>query len=792
MSIKLQYDQITQLFAGRWQIPLALIAAGAAATTLLRLAPSTQQPSFDALLADVTVLERAGDTLAAADAVANLLDMEADSGWPPAQQARLHDRLAGLIFKAEQRLDAHDPGNLRNLLEHQQAARELGRADSAIATMRMAYAHQWLGEEDTALKHFQDALDQGLPSPEQRAASMALIDLLGNRPESRQQRQRALECLMADEGVSPAYLWWALHRSVTDALDEGDTPRARQLLTTHGEQLKSSDLRGYLEFLWACVKLHEGRTEEAVPLVHWIDGWLGDETRSTSELDDFGHLPSLNRWLMGRVHLEEGRPQEALQAFEDALAYGPRADLQIAASAGRGVALGTLERHAEALGAFRQALGELSLSPSRQRRAIAEFQRSLLDLFNDVSDRGNDAAALAYLSLAAELTPRDQAVRRLELYEQLGRAYQTATRAAADAETVRAYHEQAARAFEQAAELAFFDEPRLTAFLWSAAEEYDLGGRISDQRQMLLRFVSGRSEHPLMPQARLRLGRTYEASGDPDSALNWYNLVIADFPRLEEAARAKVLSAGVLLSMGPERYADAERILSDLLTEGTVKPDAGEFRDALLTLCDLLTNQGRHAEAISRLHDFLILYPDDTERLRARFALANAQRLSGYALRDDPPTDAAPAAVAAKSRERFEQAAVQFGELLTDLDAVDDQDEAQQLYTELALLYRADCLYELNEPDTLRAALAIYQNVAARYDSRPAALTAHVQMANVLLRQGDAAAAARTLERADWLLRSMPDEAYAQSNGGSRADWERLVSTMLSTELLKDASGDTP
>ena len=597
---------------------------------------------------------------------------------------------------------------------------------------------------------------------------------------------------MADEGVSPAYLWWALHRSVTDALDEGNALRARQLLTAHGARLKTSDLSGYLDFLWACVKLHEGRSEEATPIVQWIDDWLGNESRSTSELDDFGHLPSLNRWLMGRIHLSEDRPQEALQAFDDALARRPRPDLRIAAGAGRGLALGGLERHAEALDTFRQTLRDIGQSPSHRRRAIAEFQRSLLSLFKSVGERGDHAAALAYLSLATELTPADQAARRLELYEQLGQAYQAATQTAADPEIARAYHEQAGHALERASELASLDESRLTALLWSAAEEYDLGGRIGDQQRMLQRFVSGRSEHALMPQALLQLGRTYEASGDLDGALNWYNLVIADFPRLEEAARAKVLSAGVLLSMGAKRYADAESILSDLLTDGTVKPDANEFRDALLTLCDLLTNQGRHSEAISRLHDFLILYPRDSERLRARFALANAQRLSGLALRDTPPQNAAPATIAAKSRERFEQAAEQFGELLTDLDAVDSPDEAEQLYTRLALLYRADCLYELNEPDTLRTALTIYQNVAARYDNQPVALTAHVQIANVLLRQGDIAAAARTLERANWLLRSMPDEAYARSGSGSRADWDRFVSTILSSDLFLSASGNTP
>ena len=97
-------------------------------------------------------------------------------------------------------------------------------------------------------------------------------------------------------------------------------------------------------------------------------------------------------------------------------------------------------------------------------------------------------------------------------------------------------------------------------------------GRLGDVRRMLERFVEGRSEHPRMPLALLQLGRAHEAFGDTQEALAWYAQVIADYPRLEEAARARLRTAGVLVSQGPEHYADAERTLVELLTAGTIAP----------------------------------------------------------------------------------------------------------------------------------------------------------------------------------------------------------------------------
>jgi tetratricopeptide (TPR) repeat protein len=425
-------------------------------------------------------------------------------------------------------------------------------------------------------------------------------------------------------------------------------------------------------------------------------------------------------------------------------------------------------------------------------QAIEAFQAALLELYKRQRARMDLDHALAYLEMAAALTPDSQRAQQLGLYEQLGMAHRWAADQVEGTARRRGYHEQAGRALERAADLVELDEPHEASLLWLAAEEFDRAGRLGDVRRMLERFVPGRDGHPRMPRALLMLGQAYEGFGDLERALGWYRRVIRSYPRLEEAARAKVLSAKALASQGKERFGEAEDYLSALLAEDFVAPDSPVYRDALLALCNLLYDQGRYAEAIGRLEDFQALYPEDSNRLRCRFMLANAYRRSAARLRDDPPEGALPGAVAAESVRRFRLAADLYDKLLDDFELAEGLDAAQALYERLALFYRGDCLYELNDPETLRAALATYRNAAARYEGHPSALTAHLQIANIHLRLGQPVEAARALERARWLLRGVTDEAFVRYRGLDRAAWEDFLTTVLSSDLFAGAYAATP
>ncbi|MFH1745708.1 MAG: tetratricopeptide repeat protein [Planctomycetota bacterium] len=782
MSISDIGRQATALFAGRWQIPVALVAALAGGVSLYRMLPTDTPPDFDSLLADVDLLEQSGATTAAADVLANLLTTEPP--LPADQRAVLHDRLAGLIFQRESERVIHNAENLRLVLEHHATAMRLGCEPSATRSLRGAQVAEWLDDSDTALPAYRSVLEQQPSAEERRQALQGLVRLMEGDARASAECQRLLDELLADEGVSPGYLWWALRQSLKLALDENDTVRARLLLSKYGNRLKTSDLKGYADYLWALVLLHEGRPEEAEPLVHWIDNWLDKGGPDTGELDEFGHLPALNRWLLGQIHLAEHQPQAALESFRTAVLLHPFGDLYVAATAGQVRALADLERHSEARELLREAVSGIADTLEGQQQGLARLQGLILELVTQREACQDWAGAADYLSLAVEFTSADQTARYLDLLERQGQDHLQAATIVPAAEQQRMHWGQAGNCFEQVAEVVHLDDARSAALWWSAAQAYDQAGRISAARRVLKRFLVGRSTDARLPRAYLRMGQACEADGLFEEALDWYARLGREFPMLEEAYRGAVHSSGCLRALG--RYAEAETTLQAVLEDDNLAPPAQEYHDALLELCGLLYEQGRFADAISRLEEFTTRYPDDPAGYHSWFMLADAYRRSAYLLREQAQSGSEDIAAAEVARERFGRAARLFDRFLLALVREPERDEALDLYDRLALFYYGDCLFEMNQPETLREALEVYRRAAVRYEHEPAALTAQVQVANIYVRMGMLKEAARAVERARWLLRNIPDNAFdGTADNMNREQWDRYLTAISSSDLFR-------
>jgi tetratricopeptide (TPR) repeat protein len=559
------------------------------------------------------------------------------------------------------------------------------------------------------------------------------------------------------------------------------------LLSQYGQRFKRSDLKGYHSYLEAWILVHERRYEEAEPLIRWMDEWVAGRGQVDNELDRFGYLPAMCGYLEGRIDLGEQRPQAALSKFERARLTQPHGDLPVAATIGCGRALAMLERHGAACQVLREMIERLGGDGRRQRR-LSRVYDALLELSEQRLEREDYDNAIAYLDLAIESFPEDPGERRLDLLERLGRLHEKAALRAEDADLHQAHQVIAARCLEQVAERTVMDESRHAALLWSAAQQYDQAGRVRDARRLLVRFIEGRETDSRLPQASLQIGQAYEAEGQLEAALGWYQTVIDQYPKLEEAARGKLLSARCLMALGQDRWPQAESLLRGLLEDEHIAPDAAVFRDGLLALCSLLYQRQNYAELISRLEEFLVLYPDDAQHIPNRFTLADAYRQSAYMLRDHPVAGAPAAQVRAKSRDRFRRAAEMFERFLGEVRGLSAADGRWSLYERLSLFYRGDCLFELNEAETLEEALAVYREAAARYEAEPAALTAQVQVANIYLRQGKLREAVRAVERARWMLRGIPDEAFERyADGTDRAYWDRYLTTIASSQLLQDA-----
>jgi len=785
-----RWESVAAILAGRWQIPLAICAIIVGGVALYRMKPTKQSIPFDALLADILTLAERGEYHHAADAAANLL--EYDPPPPRAQRARLHDALADVVYRQELIRGIPNRANTRLLLEHHEAAMVCGAQPDGDAALRAGRAHEWLGEAEPAISAYRTVLSKESAGDARRGALQALVRLLEGQPAAKEERQRYIQALLDEEGVAPGYLWWVLRHAVQEALEHDDAERARELLTRQGLRFKRSDLKGYHDYLWAWVHLHEERTELAVPLLDRVDQWLAQDRPADAQLDQAGFLPAMNRWLRGRVELAEERPQAALACFDDALALQSHGNFLAVVTEGRAEALGMLRRHEAACDAIRAAITRLQGDAAELSVARPRLRQTVMRLLRERRKDQDCENALAYLKLGLELTPEADPRMRLELLEQIGREYAEAAEMTTDVERKRTWHAAAANAYEQAGELAQLDEPRYAALLWESADQFDQAGRTRDARRMLTRFAAGRSLDPRMPQALLRLGQAYAADGHLTEAIEHYRQLIGSFPRLEESLRARLLSANCLVALGGEHYAEAQSIFESLLEGEQVAPQAQVFREALFGLCDLLYQRQEHAAAISRMEDFLVFYAQDPERYRVRFMLADAYRGSAHALLADE-TAGPEAARRQVSRERFQRAAELFEAFANEVGDMPEQTWAPGVYERLALFYRGDCLVELNDPSTLAEALAIYRQAAARYQGEPAALAAQVQIANIHLRQGKLIEAARAVERARWLLGSIPEGAFAEYDDGmDRVAWDRYLAVVRSSHLFRDVFAETP
>jgi tetratricopeptide (TPR) repeat protein len=87
--------------------------------------------------------------------------------------------------------------------------------------------------------------------------------------------------------------------------------------------------------------------------------------------------------------------------------------------------------------------------------------------------------------------------------------------------------------------------------------------------------------------------------------------------------------------------------------------------------------------------------------------------------------------------------------------------------------HRADCAYELGE---FADAVGLYKSAASRYQDKPAALAAYVQIANSYCAMGKMEEAKAANEKAKAFLRSLPADAF--SNGSvmiPKTYWEQWL-----------------
>jgi tetratricopeptide (TPR) repeat protein len=105
--------------------------------------------------------------------------------------------------------------------------------------------------------------------------------------------------------------------------------------------------------------------------------------------------------------------------------------------------------------------------------------------------------------------------------------------------------------------------------------------------------------------------------------------------------------------------------------------------------------------------------------------------------------------------------------------AHDPSSDVDKLYFKLSHFYRADCMYDLGD---YADAVKLYDAAAFRYQEDPSALAAYVQIVNAYCAMGKMDEARTANERAKWLLRRMPAEAFTDGSFSMpKAYWEQWL-----------------
>jgi tetratricopeptide (TPR) repeat protein len=196
-----------------------------------------------------------------------------------------------------------------------------------------------------------------------------------------------------------------------------------------------------------------------------------------------------------------------------------------------------------------------------------------------------------------------------------------------------------------------------------------------------------------------------------------------------------------------------------------ITPQAEEFKQALFELAQLYYRTTRYEEAVSRLEEFTNRYSNDDRTGQLLFLMADSYRKSAGLLDVKLATaDASngvgavdPVAAAAAKRDRLLKARGLYDKVIELYRNQAPSKPIDQLYFKLSHFYRADCLYDLGN---FAEAIKLYDAAAFKYQEDPSALAAYVQIVNSYCALGKVQEAKTANERAKWLLRRIPPDAF--------------------------------
>ena len=707
------------------------------------------------------------------------------------REAEIHLLLAEALELGQKQKKINIPENHRRIVEQTLIAMEQGAKPTAAMNQRLAESYEALGRTTEALMYYRRAMMMNPAKALWVQRKIVDLQLMSEDPAG---AAAALEEYLGRSELKDSERSWAMGEMAHIQVDRGEFATALKTLEEALRLNVDPVDQGQISYWLGYCQYRLGQPTEAERYLRL----------AREQLKVQHPLDGEAAYLLGRIAQDEKHFEEANSFYEVVLTSHPDSKAAVAARLGRGVCRIAQSQDDPGLTDLHDATNYINGREPVKRRYKVEALTAMKSAAQSLSERGNFQGALEVMAyeqgLSEEVGNKAQSVLPPSFYARLGGIYERRAEqvernlpdSIAAAEKIK--REQQIRDLRSKAgdaliaysrALTLSDDKGYADALWKGVELYDRSGDLPRMISALELFAAERPEDSLTPDALLRLGRAYQAAGNFDKAIAAYQRNQFRYPNTLAASKSAVPLAQAYVAKGPEYYAKAEAVLNGVIVNNPlVTPEAAEFKQALFELAQLFYHTNRYEEAVAKFEELTARYPKEERMGQLVFLMGDSYRKSAGLLVVAPattkpaalaagtaitaaavvePSAAAqdPVAVAAAKRDRLENARKLFDRCIEIYRRSPPAGETDKLFCKLAYFYRADCVFDLGN---FEESIKLYDNAAFRYQDDPSALAAYVQIVNAYCARGKVAEAKTANERAKWLLRRMPADAF--KNGG--------------------------
>jgi tetratricopeptide (TPR) repeat protein len=765
-------------FAQLWQFPLLVVSValfGVAAYLFIDPKPGLSIDEKVDVARSFLNQERADAALAQLNKILATEKLDAD------HQAKIHLMLAESLELGQKQLKISIPANHLRILEQTRLAVGEGAKLDAPAYRRLGASHEALNHPIEAIENYRKAIEL---DPTYTLALQRKIIQLQLDADDTASAEASLDDYLKAPKLTDAERGWALGQKSQLLIDDGKFIDAKIMLDEALKLASDTAAQGEVNYRlgYCAYKLNDsGEAERFLRVAR-------DQLQIRHPLDaDAG-------FLLGKIYQDRNDPATANSFYQEVLVSHIDSKVEPLARLGRGVCRIMLKQEDAGLTDLHDLMDEIQKRPSsaKLKEPVLSGLRQASQL---LATRENFQGAVEVLAYEQTLDPEPPP----GFFERLGAVFErradqldNSVVAAPPAEKIR--RTQQAREMRTRAgdayiaysqKLTLTDDKGYGDALWHGIDLYDRASAVQYVISALELFSTERPDDRLAPDALLRLGRAYQAAGMFDKAIAAFQRNQFRYPQSLAASKSAVPLAQAYINKGPEHYGKAESVLLSVVDNNKLlDPDAEEFRQALFDLAQLYYRTSRFEEAVARLEEFTQRYPTDDRMGQLIFLMGDSYRKSASLLdarlasaNNDASSGATAVADLAEAvnakRDRLGKAKALYDRVLDIYRADGPKTDVDKLYLKLANFYRADCLYDLgNYADAVK----LYDAAAFRYQEDPSALAAYVQIVNAYCAMGKMDEARTANERAKWLLRRMPPEAFADGSFSMpKAYWEQWL-----------------